>query len=233
MGLLDRMSVIVKAKVNKVLDKFEDPRETLEYSYQKQIEALQKVKRGVAEVATSKKRLELQKTKLEQSVKKLERQAREALELNREDLARLALQRKTQMEAEIEGLKQQIADLQKEQEKLSAAEKRLSAKVEAFRTRKEVIKAQYSAAEAQIRINEAVSGISEEMSDVGLAIQRAESKTEDMKARAAALDELVDTGTLEDLSGDRDEIERELAKLKQSGDVELELAKLKEEVGKK
>ncbi len=233
MGLLDRMSVIVKAKVNRVLDKFEDPRETLEYSYQKQIEALQKVKRGVAEVATSKKRLELQKTKLEQSVKKLERQAREALELNREDLARLALQRKTQMEAEIEGLKQQIADLQKEQEKLSAAEKRLSAKVEAFRTRKEVIKAQYSAAEAQIRINEAVSGISEEMSDVGLAIQRAESKTEDMKARAAALDELVDTGTLEDLSGDRDEIERELAKLKQSGDVELELAKLKEEVGKK
>ncbi len=233
MGLLDRMGVIVKAKVNKVLDKFEDPRETLEYSYQKQIESLQKVKRGVAEVATSKKRLELQKVKLEQSLKKLELQAREALELNREDLARLALQRKTQIEAEIERLKQQIADLQMEQEKLSAAEKRLSAKVEAFRTKKEVIKAEYSAAEAQVGINEAISGISEEMSDVGLAIQRAESKTEDMKARAAALDELVDTGTLEDLSGEKDEIERELAKMKQSGDVELELAKLKEEVGKK
>ncbi len=227
------MGVIVKAKVNKVLDKFEDPRETLEYSYQKQIESLQKVKRGVAEVATSKKRLELQKVKLEQSLKKLELQAREALELNREDLARLALQRKTQIEAEIERLKQQIADLQMEQEKLSAAEKRLSAKVEAFRTKKEVIKAEYSAAEAQVGINEAISGISEEMSDVGLAIQRAESKTEDMKARAAALDELVDTGTLEDLSGEKDEIERELAKMKQSGDVELELAKLKEEVGKK
>jgi len=233
MGLLDRMGVIVKAKVNKVLDKFEDPRETLDYSYQKQLEALQKVKRGVAEVATSKKRLELQKVKLEQSMNKLESQAREALELNREDLARLALQRKNQLAEEIEGLNQQISELQAEQDKLSAAEKRLSAKVEAFRTKKELIKAQYSAAEAQVKINEAVGGISEEMSDVGLAIQRAESKTENMKARAAALDELVDTGTLSDLTGSKDDIERELSELKQSGDVELELEKLKQEVGKR
>ncbi len=235
-GLLDRMGVIVKSKVNKVLDKFEDPRETLDYSYQKQLEALQKVKRGVAEVATSKKRLELQRARLEQSINKLDSQAREALELNREDLARVALQRKKQLELEIEGLNQQIAELKAEQDKLSAAEKRLAAKVEAFRTKKELIKAQYSAAEAQVKINEAVGGISEEMSDVGMAIQRAEAKTENMRARAAALDELVETGTLEDLTvsaGGKDEIERELSQMKGESEVELELEKLKQEVGVK
>ena len=232
MGMLDRMGTVVKSKVNKLIDKFEDPRETLDYSYQKQLESLQKVKRGVAEVTTSKKRLELQKTKLEQNMSKLDGQAREALKLNREDLAKLALERKKQLELELEGLDQQIAELQKEQDKLSATEKRLSAKVAAFRTKKETIKAQYSAAEAQVKINEAVGGISEEMSDVGLAIQRAEEKTETMKARAAALDELQEIGTLEDLTGSKDEIERELEKMKVGSAVDQELAKLKQEVEK-
>ncbi|MFZ2071721.1 MAG: PspA/IM30 family protein [Halobacteriota archaeon] len=233
MGMLDRMSTIVKSKVNKVLDKYEDPRETLDYSYQKQLEALQKVKRGVAEIATSKKRLELQKAKLEQNINKLTRQAKEALSVNREDLATLALQRRKQLEMERDGLTQQISELQGEQEKLSSTEKRLATKVEAFRTKKETIKAQYSAAEAKVKINEAVGGISEEMSDVGLAIQRAEGKTENMKARAAALDELVETGALEDLTGSKDQIESELEKMKAGSEVNQELEKLKEEMGKK
>lgn len=233
MGMLDRMSTIVKSKVNKVLDKYEDPRETLDYSYQKQLEALQKVKRGVAEIATSKKRLELQKAKLEQNINKLTGQAKEALSVNREDLATLALQRRKQLEMERDGLTQQISELQGEQEKLSSTEKRLATKVETFRTKKETIKAQYSAAEAKVKINEAVGGISEEMSDVGLAIQRAEGKTENMKARAAALDELVETGALEDLTGSKDQIESELEKMKAGSEVNQELEKLKEEMGKK
>jgi phage shock protein A len=230
MGMLDRMSTIVKSKVNKLLGKFEDPRETLDYSYQMQLDALQKVKRGVADVTTSKKRLELQKAKLEQNIKKLSEQAREALKIGREDLARLALERKKQLELELESLNQQIEGLQKEQDKLSATEKRLSTKVEAFRTKKETIKAQYSAAEAQVRVTETISGISEEMSDVGLAIQRAEEKTENMKARAAALDELQEFGTLEDLAGGKDQIERELEKVRVGSEVDSELEKLKQEV---
>jgi phage shock protein A len=230
MGMLERMSIIVKSKVNKLLGKFEDPRETLDYSYQMQLEALQKVKRGVADVATSKKRLELQKAKLEQNINKLSEQAREALKIGREDLARLALERKKQLELELENLNQQIGELQKEQDKLSATEKRLSTKVEAFRTKKETIKAQYSAAEAQVKVTETISGISEEMSDVGLAIQRAEEKTEDMKARAAALDELQEFGTLDDLAGGKDQIERELEKVRVGSEVDSELEKLKQEV---
>lgn len=233
MGLIERMSTTIKAKVNKILEKFEDPRETLDYSYEKQLELLQNVKRGVADVTTSKKRLELQKIKLEQNVQKLDGQAREALKAGREDLAKLALERKNTSQAEIESLTKQIADIAKEQEKLMVTEKRLSAKIESFRSTKETIKAQYSAAEAQVKITESVSGISEEMSDVGMAVQRAQDKTENMKARAAAVDELVEAGTLNDvMGGSKDDIDRELSMIKSKGEVDAQLEALKKEMGK-
>ncbi|WP_406658057.1 PspA/IM30 family protein [Methanolobus sp. ZRKC2] len=233
MGLLDRMGTVVKAKMNKLVNRMEDPRETLDYSYEKQLEMLQNVKRGVADVTTSKKRLQLQRSKLQQNIDKLDRQAKDAIKADREDLARMALERKSALVIQVEGLDTQISDLEKEQEKLVAAEKRLSTKVEVFRTRKETIKAQYSAAEAQVKINESVSGIGEEMADVGLAIDRAENKTEEMKARASALDELLETGTLDDVTASGgDDIDRELAKMHAESGVDAELARLKEEAGK-
>ncbi|PWB54850.1 MAG: phage shock protein A [Candidatus Methanoperedenaceae archaeon] len=233
MGLIDRTSTIIQAKINKMLGKFEDPRETLDFSYEKQVELLQNVKRGVAEVTTSKKRLELQKLKLEENIKKLDEQAREAIKAGREDLAKIALERKSASQAEIGSLTLQIADIKNQQDKLVATEKRLSAKIESFRSTKETIKAQYSAAEAQVKVTESVSGISEEMSDVGMAVQRARDKTENMKARASALDELVDSGTLEDVTGgSQDDIDRELSKIKSKGEVDMQLEALKKEMGK-
>jgi phage shock protein A len=111
------------------------------------------------------------------------------------------------------------------------AEQRLTAKVEAFRTRKETIKAQYTAAEAQTKIGEAVTGVSEEMADVGMAIERAENKTETMRARAGAIDELIESGALTDLTDGRDSIDRELEQLTVSGGVDAELEKMKAELG--
>ncbi len=229
MGFLDRVSTVVQAKMNKIMDKIEDPRETLDLSYEKQLQLLQNVKRGVAEVTTSKKRIELQKAKLQANIDKLDGQAREALAAGREDLARKALENKAALQAQSASLDQQISDLNEQQQKLIAAESRLATKVEAFRTRKETIKAQYSAAEAQVKVTESVTGISEEMADVGMAVQRAEEKTENMKARSAALDELLDSGTLTDLSGG-DELAAELAKAKAQSSVDDELAKMKSEM---
>ena len=231
MGFLDRMSTVVQAKMNKIMDRIEDPREVLDVSYEKQLQLLQNVKRGVAEVTTSKKRIELQKAKLQMSIDKLDSQAKEAIQANREDLARKALENKAALQAQSNTLDQQIADLNDQQQKLMAAESRLATKVESFRTKKETIKAQYSAADAQVKITESVTGISEEMADVGMAVQRAEEKTENMKARSAALDELLESGTLTDLSGG-DEIESELAKVKAKSTVEDELAKMKAEMKK-
>jgi phage shock protein A len=231
MGFLDRMSTVVQAKMNKIMDKIEDPRETLDVSYEKQLQLLQNVKRGVAEVTTSKKRLELQKAKLQMSIDKLDAQAKEALQAGREDLARKALENKAALMIQSTTLDQQILDLADQQQKLMTAESRLATKVESFRTKKETIKAQYSAADAQVKITESVTGISEEMADVGMAVERAEEKTENMRARSAALDELLESGTLTDYSGG-DEIEKELAKVKAKGTVEDELARMKGEMKK-
>ncbi|WP_170970295.1 PspA/IM30 family protein [Nocardioides jishulii] len=229
MSLMKRISLIFRSKANRALDRAEDPRETLDYSYQRQLELLNKVRRGVADVATSRKRVELQLNQLEQQQAKLSGQAQKAIDMGREDLAREALTRKSGLSAQINDLTAQHAQLQGEEEKLVLAQQRLQAKVEAFRTRKETIKANYSAAEAQTRIGEAMSGIGEEMGDVGMAIQRAEDKTANMQARAGAIDDLLASGALDDVTaiGGGDDITRELDAMSSASDVEAELAALK------
>ena len=229
---MKRLASIFKAKASKALDKAEDPRETLDYSYEKQLELLQKVRRGVADVATSKKRLELQAGKLEVEVTKLDGKARECVAAGREDLARIALERKRGIQAQLQSLDGQRAQLQGEQDKLVAAEQKLTAKVEAFRTQKETIKAQYTAAEAQVKIGEAVSGISEEMADVGMAFDRAQNKVETMQARAGAIDELLESGALEDFTGSSSAIDRELAQVGSGAAVDAELEAMRKELGK-
>jgi phage shock protein A len=233
-GLGGRFSTVIKSKISRMLDRAEDPSETLDYGYQKQIELLQNVKKGIADVVTSKKRLQMQSSKLEQQVVKLDTQARQALSQGREDLARAALERKTVAQTELQSLDQQVTELERQQEQLTENEKKLRTKIEAFRTKKEVIKAQYSAAEAQVKISEAATGVGEQMADVGLAIQRAEDKTEQMKARAGAVEELEAAGTFDDitqLGPGQDDIDRELAELGAGAQVDDELAKMKAELG--
>lgn len=228
---MKRMGMIFRAKANKALDRAEDPRETLDYSYQKQLELLQKVRRGVADVATSRKRLELQLNQLQKKSSDLEGQGRKALALGREDLAREALSRRAALQGQITDLETQHQTLQGEEEKLTLAAQRLQAKVDAFRTKKETIKATYTAAQAQTRIAESFSGISEEMSDVGVAIQRAEDKTAQLQARSGAIDELLASGALDDQSGlQKDDIQLELDRLSGGSDVELELQRMKAEL---
>jgi phage shock protein A len=228
------MSTVIKAKISRLLDRTEDPGETLDYGYQKQVEMLQNVKKGIADVVTAKKRLQMQSTKLEQSVVKLDTQARQALSQGNEELARTALERKTLAQTELQSLDQQVKELEGQQEQLTANEQKLRQKIEQFRTKKEVIKAQYSAAEAQVKIGEAASGVGEEMADLGLAMQRAEDKTETMRARASAVEELEQAGSFDDitqLGGGEDDIDRQLRELTSGAQVDDELAKMKAELG--
>ena len=231
-GLMSRAGLVIKAKFSKLLDRAEDPGETLDYSYEKQLELLQNVKRGIADVVTAKKRVQMQETQLQDSMVKLDGQARQALAAGREDLARPALERKSGVQQQLQGLDGQVAQLEQQQETLVASEKQLSAKIEAFRSQKEVIKAQYSAAEAQVRIGEAATGIGEQMADTGLAIQRAQDKTQQMQARAGAMDELISSGTLDDFTTPgQSQLDRELAQVASQSQVESELAQLKSELG--
>jgi phage shock protein A len=233
-GMSGRMSTVIKAKISKLLDRAEDPGETLEYSYQRQMELLQNVKKGIADVVTSKKRLQLQAAKLEQQVVKLDTQARQALAAGKEDLARTALERKQFAQQELQSLDQQVAELESQQAQLIDKEQKLRGKIDQFRTKKEVIKAQYSAAEASVKISEAATGVGEEMADVGLAMQRAVDKTENMRARAGAMEELEASGAFDDnltLSSGQDDIDRQLHELTSQSVVDDDLAKLKAELG--
>jgi phage shock protein A len=227
MAFMKRLSGVIQAKANKALDKVEDPRDTLDLSYEKQLEQLQQIKRSVADVATAKKRIELQAQQLQASAQKLQNQAKQALAQNREDLAREALGRRSSIASQLDGLKVEHEKLVSQQETLERTTQQLQTRVDAFRTQKETLKASYTAAQAQTKIGEAVSGISESMSDTGLAMQRAQDKIEQMQARAGAMDELLQSGTLNDLSGSNDPLQNELDKASRSTDVELELAQLK------
>jgi phage shock protein A len=230
-GLMARASLVVKSKISKLLNRAENPTETLDYSYEQMLDQLQNVKRGVADVVTAKKRLELQTTKLEQNVVKLETQARDALAANREDLARQALEKKAATQQQLQGLDTQVQQLGTQQEKLVESQHQLETRIESFRSQKEVLKAQYSAAEAQVRIGEAATGIGSNMSDTGAAIERAKEKTEEMQARASAIDELTATGALEDFTSGDTQLDRELAQIASSGQVDRDLERLKSEVG--
>ena len=230
MGLMRRLSMLFRAKASRAIDSAEDPRETLDYSYERQLDMMQKMRRGVADVATSRKRVELQMQQLQGSAQKLEGQARQALAQNREDLAREALTRKAAAEAELRDLQVQHDQLRNEEGRLVEASRRLEAKIQAFRTRKETIKASYTAAEAQTKVGEALSGISEEMSDVGLAMQRAEDKVAQMQARSGAVEELMASGALDDMSASSDPLQAELDQTALGSGVDADMARLRREL---
>jgi phage shock protein A len=223
--------LIFRSKASAALDRAENPTQTLDYSYEQMLEQLQNVKRGVADVVTAKKRLEMQTQSIEQNVVKLETQARQAVAAGRDDLAKEALQRKAAAQQQLQSLDAQVQQLQSQQDQLVASQNQLEARIESFRSEKEVIKAQYSAAQAQVKIGEAATGIGKGMQDTGLAIQRAREKTEQLQARAGAIQELTDSGALQDLGDPRDHIDRELAQISAGQQVDDELAKLKAEVG--
>lgn len=229
-GFWQRLKLIFSSKANAALDRAENPAQTLDYSYEKQLEMLQKVRRGVADVATSRKRVELQIVGLDKQTAKLDDQARSALAYGREDLAREALTRKSAVSQQMSDLHVQLEQLTAQEQKLTLASQQLQAKVEAFRTQKETIKATYSAAEAQVRINEAFTGISNELGDVGLAIQRAEDRTAQMQARAGAMEELMATGALE-VPGGKDSVTAELERMAADNQIERELAAMRAQLG--
>lgn len=234
MGFFSRLANLFRMRANSALDKVEDPGQVMDYSYSKQLEQLQNLKRSIAEVVTNEKRLEMQQSQIQQKINTLDQQAMQALQANREDLARMALQRKETLLVQINGYEQQLAQLRAQEEKLLNMERTISARVETFRTQKEMVKAQYNAAQAQVKINEQVTGISEEMSEMNLAMQRAQDKVLTMQARANAMDALIEQGTLGEQgllgAGSGDPLERELRQISAQQNVEDQLQAMKQQM---
>jgi len=233
MGLFSRLATFLRIRANSALDKAEDPGQVMDYSYAKQLEQLQQLRRSIADVVTNEKRLELQETQIQQQFDKLGQQAMLALQANREDLARMALQRKETLQSQIANYRQQIEQLRGQERKLIDMERTVSARIESFRTQKEMVKAQYNAAQAQVKINEVATGISEEMSEMNAAMQRAQDKVLTMQARANAMETLIEQGTLGEqglLGGSNDTLDRELQKISSEQNVEAQLQAMKQQM---
>ena len=230
-GTWQRIKGIFQAKANKVLDKAEDPRDTLDLSYEKQLQQLQKVRRSVADVATARKRIELQAQGLQKQADKLQTQAKAALGQGNEDLAREALSRRAALGEQLAELKVQHDQISEQEQRLIDTSQQLQTRVEQFRTKKETMKASYTAAEAQTKVGEAVSGISDSMGSSAATMQRAQDKIAGMQARAGAIDELLESGALTDLNTPVDDIQKELDKVTATSQVDSELAALKAELG--
>lgn len=231
MGLLRRFILLLKVWFKGFTAPAEDPRQTFAYAYQRQRELLLSVQQALADIGTSKQKLETKTVETREKLPRLEEQARRALISSREDLARLALQRRQVAVMELQALEDQVQEVQQEEQRLSLVEQRLAAQIEAFHARQEVIAARYSAAEVQVRITEALTGVSAELADLGNALEQAEQKTERMQARATAIDRLVEAGVLE-MPGSPagDDVARQLAHLDVSQAVEDQLAALKQQI---
>ncbi len=232
MGIFSRFANFLRIRANAALDKAEDPGQVMDYSYNVQVEELGRLRRSIVEVVTNEKRLEMLQAQILEKFRKLYQQAMQALQADREDLARLALQKKEALLPQIESYEQQITQLQAQKEKLLEMQRTVSARVEAFRTQKEMVKAQYSAAQAQVQISEAVTGISEEMTEMNLAMQRAQDKILTMQARANAMEALIEQGTLGEHgllgAGSGDALDRELQQIASQQNVETQLQAMKQ-----
>ncbi len=232
MGFFSRLLTFLRIKTNAALDQAEDPGQVMDYSYNKQVEQLQQLRRAIADVVTNEKRLELQQKELEGKVNRLSEQAKQALLADREDLARMALQRKEDLVVQLNSYEQQLGQLRGQEEKLIDMERKVSARIESFRTQKEMVKAQYNAARAQVRINETVTGLSQEMNEMNLAMQRAQDKVLTMQARANAMDALIEQGGLgeQGLLGSGDTLDRELQKISSEQNIDLQLQAMKQQL---
>src|ERR1700684_2593018 len=231
MTLFQRAHDILSAKANKALDAAEKPDEMLDLSYEQMLDHITKVRQALVTIAASRKQIELQEAQLQHSVDHLQDQAKAALSLGKEDLAREALSRKSAAQAQIDGMETQHQQLTEEEDKLTATLQALPQRGHQCRTQKETLKAQYAAASATASVNESVAGISSTLGDSGAALQRAQDKIANMQARAGALDELLQSGVLEDVGGGDDDIQKELDAVSSSSDVDKELAALKAQLG--
>ena len=230
MGLWSRLRLIFSTKASTAMDRAEDPRQVLDYAYGQQQLLLVKLRQGLVEVATSKQQLERQSKKLASRVPQLDEQARRAIGAGRDDLARIALERKRTALAEIEGLTTQVAEVDAEEKRLAGQERALQVRIEEFRTHRDVVSARYSASEAEVKVKEALSGVSGELAELGMAVGRAEEKADRLQSRARALDSLVDIGALQPAGGG-DYVETELRRLTSGAEIDDELERLKAEIG--
>jgi phage shock protein A len=233
MSVFSRVADILQAKTHKLLDSLEDPNETLDLSYEKMIAGLQQTKVHLADVVAQQKSLERQIEAARQEANKAEDDARMALQSNREDLAKAALAHKHSALEKLASLEAAHAAIVPQAQKLIDTEKKLEERIEKFRLQKEVMKTSYTAAAAEVRVTQAMTGVGSSFNNVGESLRRAEDKVSGMRAKADAMDGLMQSGVLVDPLDNRPKEQRELDALRVGSAIDSDLEKLKAELAGK
>jgi len=230
MTLSARVKAVIKSRTNHTPEP-EDPRYALEMSYDRQLQLLQDVRRGLAEVSTAKKRIELQVAEIGARYDRLGAQAYDAVAQDRDDLARIALTRRAAVESQVAMLREQHTALAIQEAQLIANQQRLAERIESFRIQKEAFTATYAASEAQARANEAIAGLGGTMVEATQTLQRAQARVQQVRARALATEELLASGALSDFSGSSDaELDRQITEVARASLVDKQLAALKHDM---
>lgn len=228
MSIVSRVKAVFETRANQVVDTFEDPKASLDYSLQRLEESRAQIGRSLIEVRAAKNRLEIQFGQISAALDKYREQAQSAINADREDLARIALERKQDALVRQAEMEKNIASLNTQAENLKQSELKLTQKIALFQAKKEEMKAMYDSSRAQLQMREALSGISVDLADVGNTIQRAEARIRAMQSRSDAIEKLIAEGVFTDvLEPGVDEVDRELSRLSRKQAVEDELAQLK------
>jgi phage shock protein A len=219
MSLWRRFISFFGVKANAAMDRLEDPRETLEVAYRKQLAAVQDARRGVADVLTSEKRLEMEAESLRVTSERHTIAAKRALSDGDEAAARRALEREAFLTVQSERLVGEVAQIRAQRKMLESLAERMQERAEMFRTEKLALGARYTAARAATHAGENVTGLSSGMEDVAAMVERAQEKARDAQARAAALMQLSDARATTDggVGIDEARLDARLAALRNAG----------------
>ena len=224
MGILDRFSTIVKANINALLDKAEDPGKMIDQYLTEMTESLAEVKRETAGVMAEETRTRSKVEANRAEVQKYADLAKKALQAGNEGDARVFIAKKQQLETAGQGLEEAYAVAKANAQKMREMHDKLVGDIEELKRRREAIKAKVAVARTQGKLNE-IGAASDKAEDAMSAFQRMEEKADRMLDRETAIAELN--------AAPKDEAAALEEKYSGAGPaaVDDELARLKAELG--
>jgi len=214
MGLLDRVSRVVRSNLNAAVSSAEDPEKILEQAIIDMQEDLVQMRQAVAGAIASQKRVQQQYERAQTEANTWQQRAQLALQKGDEDLARQALVRKKSQAETALALKTQLDNQSTTVDQLKRDLIGLESKLSEAKTKKDMLKARASAAKANEQLQNTTSRLN--TSSASAAFERMEEKVLQMEARSQAAAELAGST-----------LEGQFAALEAGGDVDLELAALK------
>jgi phage shock protein A len=203
----------------------------LDGGYEQMLNLLVETKRKVADVATSKHRVLRKRDTAVEQVATLEQQALQFLESGDEERATQALTKKAYVTQQVEAFSTELTNIEEMQVNLEGTTRELESRIENFAAEKEVLKARLTAAQATASVGETMTGISKEALNVGAVVGRLNERADELEAKGDALQELVASGTLEDVfNPNSTPLDRASAQLERSNAVAADLARLKKQL---